>query len=187
MAQPLLGQGDGMGSGEVGEAGDVFADDVELKVDHGADFDVAEVGVGQGIGDDGHGEAVRPGVADGERNAIDRDGAFFDGEVASLHELAGHFVGKGELYGAVELAALDAAGGAVNMALHYVSVEAFVHHHGALKVDAVAGAQEAEVGAAESFFDGGDGVGRLLGQERGDGEAHSVVGHGLVDFEVVGE
>lgn len=34
----------------------VLTDDIELEVDAGADFDVAEVGVFKGVGDDGNAE-----------------------------------------------------------------------------------------------------------------------------------
>lgn len=62
----------GWSAGELGEAGEVFAEDVELEVDAGAGDDAAEVGVLEGVGDDGDAEAVALRVADGERDAVDR-------------------------------------------------------------------------------------------------------------------
>ncbi len=49
---------------ELGETGDVFADDVEFEVDAVADLDVAEVGVLEGVRDDGDAERARFAVAD---------------------------------------------------------------------------------------------------------------------------
>lgn len=40
------------------QAGDVFAEDVEFEVDAGACFDLAEVGMFEGVGYDGHTERV---------------------------------------------------------------------------------------------------------------------------------
>ena len=46
------------------QAGDVFAEDIELKVDDGAYVDVAKVGMLEGVGDDGHLEGIAGGIAD---------------------------------------------------------------------------------------------------------------------------
>jgi hypothetical protein len=41
---------------ELLQSGDVFAQNVELQVDDSADPDVAEIGVLEGVGDDGYTE-----------------------------------------------------------------------------------------------------------------------------------
>ena len=50
-------------AGEFGEAGEIFADNVEFDVYAGSNFEGVEVGVLEGVGDDGHAEGVALGVA----------------------------------------------------------------------------------------------------------------------------
>ena len=119
------------------QAGDVFAEDIELKVDDGAYVDVAKVGMLEGVGDDGHLEGIAGGIADSEADTIDGDAAFVDGEVALLGHLAIFWVFEGEIGGAVGIVHCDTSGSFVNMALHNMTVEASVHKHGALYIDFV--------------------------------------------------
>lgn len=111
------------------EGGDVFAEDVEFEVDVGAEGDAAEVGVLHGIGDDGYAEGAGGGVAHGEADAVDCDGAFFDGEVSAAAHFGGDVVGEAEVAGAVDVFDLVADGGAVHVALDDVAVQAAVHYH----------------------------------------------------------
>jgi len=120
------------------QTGYVFADDVELEVDDRAHADVLEVGVLKGVGDDGHLEGVACGVTDGERHAVDGDGALVDGEIAVASLVGIEVVGEGEIGGAVGVGHGGAAGCLVDVALYDVAVKTAVHQHGALYVDLVA-------------------------------------------------
>lgn len=143
------------------QAGDVFSEDVELEVDDGAYTDVAEIGVLEGVGDDGHLEGVAGGVADGERDAIDGDTAFVDGEVALLSHLAVFGIFEGEVGGAIGIVHGNATGRFIHMTLNNMAIEAAVHQHGTLYINLITHLQQTEVRAVEGFLHGGDGVRRL--------------------------
>ena len=66
------------------ESGDVFPDHIEFQVDFGAGDDGLDIGMLEGIGDDGDVKSVFFDVKDGEAGAIEADGAFFDDEVAEF-------------------------------------------------------------------------------------------------------
>ena len=70
------------------QACDVFAQDVELDVDNGSHFYVAEVGVVVSIGNDSHSEGVVGRLTDSERHTIDSDRTLVDSEVALASHLA---------------------------------------------------------------------------------------------------
>ena len=55
------------------QSADVFADDVELKVDHRAYLDIVEIGILKGVRDDGYLEGVISGVAHCETDTIHRN------------------------------------------------------------------------------------------------------------------
>lgn len=56
-------EGDGLTGSVLHQAGDVFAEDVEFEVDAGTYFDLAEVGMFEGVGYDGHTERLGCGIA----------------------------------------------------------------------------------------------------------------------------
>ena len=143
------------------QSGDVFAEDVEFKVDDGAYTDVAEVGVLEGVGDDGDLEGVAGGVADGEADAVDGDGAFVDGEITLPGHLAVFGVFEGEVGGAVGIVHRDTLGRFIDMTLNDMTVESSIHQHGAFYIDFIADLQQTEVRAVEGLLHGGDGVGWL--------------------------
>ena len=165
------------------QAGDVFAEDVEFQVDDGAHTDVAEVGVLEGVGDDGHLEGVAGGVADGEADAIDGDGALVDGEVALLGHLAVFGIFEGEVGGAVSIVHRNTTGRFIHMALNDMSVETAVHQHGAFYIHFIADLQQTEVRAVEGLLHGGDRIGTILDGD--DGEADAIMGDALIDFQFV--
>src|SRR5687768_10451405 len=84
---------------------------------------------------------------DGEADAVEGDGAFGGDE---FHEVARGFDGEAA-FGSH--GALDEAGGAVDVALDEVAVEAIAGLERPLDVDAVAGLEQAEVGFGEGFGD----------------------------------
>ena len=126
------------------------------------------------IRDDGD---VEPGpfyVENGEADTVEANGAFFDDEVAEFFwEFEAVFPT------AVELFAVDAGCGGIDVALNDVSVEAAVHHQASFEVDEVAGLPGAQIGFFEGFFDSGDAVEVVLCFF--DGEADAVMGDALVD------
>ncbi len=69
------------------------------------------------------------------------------------------------------------------MPLHDVSVEASVHHHGALHIDLVALSEQREVGAVESLLHGRDGVGAVGNGHHG--EAHAIVSNALINLQLI--
>ena len=170
---------------EVHDAADVFADDVELEVDDAADFDLVEVGVFVGVGDDGHLEAVILRVAYGEAHAVDRYRALLDGHVAFGGHLGVEVVDEGVVAAAIDQVDSFATGCLVYVALHDVSVEAAVHEHAALEVHLVAYLERAQIGAVESLLYGGDGVAVAVDVDHG--EAYAVVCDALVYLQFVRE
>ena len=94
----------------------------------------------EGIGDDGDVEFGSLYVKDGEADAIEADRAFFDDQVA---EFFGEFEAK--LPAAVELFAVEADGGGVDVALDDMTVEAAVHDQASFEVDEVAGLPVAQI------------------------------------------
>lgn len=168
------------------EACNIFAEDIELKVDTVAGAEGSEVGVLESVRYDGYAEVSGGGIADGEANPVDCDGSFLDGEVALCFELARYAVCECEDMAAVDFGDAVADGGAVDMSLYDVSVEAAVDFHGALEIDAVAGPEVAEIASAERLVDGSDGVSGV-GMKLYDGKAHAVVSYRLVDGELIGK
>ena len=135
------------------EAGDIFPDHVELEVDGGAGEYGLEVGMFEGVRDDGEVEFRLFYIEDGEADAVEADGAFFDDEVAEFFwEFEAVFPAS------VSVGAFEAGGGGVDMSLDDVAVEAAVHDHATFEVDEVAGSPGAQVGFFEGLFDGCDAV-----------------------------
>ena len=134
----------------------------------------------ESIGDDGD---IEPGllyVEDGEADAVEADGAFFYHEVA---EFLGEF--EAELPAAVEVFAIEAGSGCVDVSLDDMAVEAAVHDQASFEVDEIAGLPLAEAAFFEGFFDGRYAVEIVFLFFHG--EADAVMGDALVDFEFVGD
>ena len=87
-------------------------------------FYVAEIGVVECIGYDGDAECVGLGVADRKADAIYADRPFFNCHITFADHLFGHIVAEFEIAASFNLFDSDAFGGAVNMALHDMSVKA---------------------------------------------------------------
>ena len=64
------------------EAGNVFSQDVKLKIHDAPDLEGVKVGVFESVGDDADLEGLGCGIADGEAHAVDRHRTFVDREVA---------------------------------------------------------------------------------------------------------
>ena len=156
------------------QSADVFPDDVELQIDHRAFDDGVEVRQVVGVGDDGHLEAVRAGVADGEADAVDADRSFLDGHVALASHLRVSGVAEGVIPAAVGLAHVGADGRLVDVALDDVAVQATVHQHTALHVHTVAHVEQSEVGALQCLAHGSDGVGVVRAADDGQGDGLQV-------------
>ena len=141
-----------------------------------------KVGDFVGIGDDGHGKAAFLGVDHGEADPVDGDGAFGHGEVVLFG-----VVGEVEPPAAVLIDHFLTYGGLVDVPLHDVPVEAAVHAHAAFEVDLVTDLPRAEVGLQHGLVHGGHHVLPLPPIDTHHREAAAVVGHALVDAELVGE
>ena len=173
----------GQAPSDGGNARYVLADDVEFDVDCRAYLYVTEIGVLEGIGDDGHTERIGGGIAHGKADAVDTHGTFLHGDISLTRHFGGYVIAEFEIAAAVHLLDVGAQGGAVHVALDDVAVKTAVHHHAAFHVHAVARLEQAEVTAAESLLDGCDGVG-VAGNGH-DSKADAVMGHRLVDFQLV--
>jgi len=162
------------------ETGDVFPDQIEFQVNGGAGDDSLYIGMFERIGDDGNVKAIFFDVKDSEADAIERNGAFFDHEVAKfLWEF------EAEFPTALEFLSFCAGGGGIDVTLDDMAVEPAVHDHTAFQVDEVPGLPGIEAGLLEGFFDGGHAVG--IGQYFFDREAGAVMGDALVDLKFGGE
>src|SRR5579859_5814849 len=127
------------------KAGDVLAEDVGLDVDARSLRLLAPGGGAQRLGNEEEGDAI--GVehfVDGERDPVERDGAFSDHqrrEAVGQAKLDAHAFTDG-------LARGDLAD-AVDVAENKVAAQAIAESHRPLEVDPVAFAQAAEGGAGE--------------------------------------
>lgn len=123
----------------------VFGEDVDFKIEWIAGLEGVEIGGGVGVGDDGDGDLCFPcrGVVDGgdgEGDAFDGDGAFFD-------DVAGERCGRGEVEEPVGVFGCALSDGgesvevadAVDVALHDVSAEWGAGRGGEFQVDLRAG------------------------------------------------
>lgn len=167
--------------------GYVLSEDVKFDVYARAYLDVAEVGVLEGVRNDGDLERVGSGVAHGERHAIDGDRALVDGDISAAAHLLVGGIAEAEVPAAVGIGDIVAHGGGVHMPLDDVPVQAPVHHHGALEVDQVAGLQGSEVGARDGLGNSHHVVGRGSGVDGDHGEAHAIVSDRLVDGQFGGK
>ena len=107
------------------QACDVFAQDVELDVDNGFHFHVAEVGVVVSIGNDSHGEGVVGRLTDSERHTIDSDRTLVDSEVALASHLAVESVFESIVGGTISITFVNTGGSLVYVSLYDVSA---MHH-----------------------------------------------------------
>ena len=171
--------------GEFEVAGEIFANDIELDVDFGADLDEPEVRVLVGVRDNAHGYvpciALDVGFADREADAVDGHRAFVHAEVPPTDHLRRRVVRKAEIPRAVCLAALDASGFLIDVPLYDVSVQGFVERHSSFEIDVVTDLERIEVGETKRFLHSGDGVGVTI--RRNNRQTHAVVGDGLIDTE----
>jgi len=127
----------------------------------------------ESVGDDGDVKFGFFDVKDGEADAVEADGTFFDDQVS---ELFGEF--ETVFPTAVLIGAFEAGGGGVDVPLDDMAIEAAIHDHTSFEVDEVSGLPGAEIGFFEGFFDGGDAVKRAV--RFFYGEADAVVGKALV-------
>ena len=120
------------------ETGNVFAQDVKLQIDNGAHLNILEVGVLQGIGNDGYLECVICGIAYRERYAVDGDRTLVNGEIATKCHFLVLGILEGEVGRTIGIFFLDAGGCLVYVALNDVAVQSTIHNHRALDIDFVA-------------------------------------------------
>jgi len=160
------------------ESGHIFPDHIEFQVDFCAGGDGADIGVFEGIGDDGDVEFCLFDIENGQAGAVEADGAFFDDEVA---EFFGEF--EAIFPAAVEVAAFETNGGGVDVPLDDVPVEATVHHEASFEVDEASGLPVAEIGLFKGLFYGCDAVEVVL--YFFDSKANAVMGYALVNGQLL--
>jgi hypothetical protein len=162
------------------EPGHIFPDHIEFQVDGRTGRYGSDVGMLEGVGDDGDVKTVSFDVEDGEAGAVEADGAFFDDEVAVFS-----WEFEAEFPAAFEFVAFQTDGGGVDVTLDDMAVEPAIHDHAAFEVDEDAGLPGIEVGLLEGLFDGGHAVGVIFYFL--DSEAGAVMGDALVDLQFRGE
>ena len=158
--------------------GNVFSYHVEFEVVVGAGDDGLDIGVVEGIGDNGDIEFRFFDIKNSEAGAVEADGAFFDDEVA---EFFGEF--EAIFPAAVEVAAFETNGGGVDVPLDDVPVEATVHHEASFEVDEASGLPVAEIGLFKGLFYGCDAVEVVL--YFFDSKANAVMGYALVNGQLL--
>ena len=172
-------------AGEGGQALHVLGERIGLEVHAVADLERAEVGCLQGFGNQAD---LKPrGALTGGRNGGDGQGHAGDGDGALLRQQGCQFGGQVETQGAPRLVRGDGCEGTdrIHVALHDVPVEAAAGGQATLQIDAVAGVQVAEVGAAQGLAHGvGAELAGLQLVEVDSGEAYTVDGEGAAVFEV---
>lgn len=167
------------------EAGNVFSQDVKLKIHDAPDLEGVKVGVFESVGDDADLETVGGRLAYGETHAIDGHGTFIDGEVSSAGKFGVKVMGKSEDVASIGIGNLRAARRAIDVSLHDVAIKTSIYFHGAFHVHLIALFPESEVGVFERLVHGSDGVGVAL--DFHDGEADAIVRHALVDVQFPGK
>ena len=164
---------------------DIFPKDVELKVDDRPDGDIRKVRVRSCIGNDGYLETIGSRFTDGERDPVDSDGTLINSEVSALHHFTVVRVFESEIGASVCIFHVDAFCSLVHVSLYDVAVQPAVHEHRPFDVHAVSYLKQPEVGPFEGFFHGSHRIGVVL--DAYDGEADTVMGNTLVDFQFIGE
>jgi len=132
------------------------------------------------IGDDGDVEFCFFHIEDSEADAIETNGSFFDDEVA---EFFGKF--KPEFPAAVEIAAMGAGGGGIDVTLDDMSIEPTVHAETLFEVDELACLPLAKGAFFERFADSRDAV--VVVADLFDCQTDPVVGEALVDGQFAGK
>ena len=99
-----------------------MAKDVELDIYLATYFEVVEVGVFEGEGDDAYLEAVAGGVAHGKANTIHCDLTFVDGTIASLDSFVAYFVFEGVDVASFCVFDVCAGGCGIDMALDDMTI-----------------------------------------------------------------
>ena len=153
----------------------VFTNDVEFEVDFIFWVNRLNISMLECIWDNGDVEFGLFNIEDGEADAVEAYGAFFNDEMA---EFFGEF--EAEFPAAVLVRTFEADAGGVDVSLDDVAVEATIHDHASFEVDEVAGLPCPEVGFFEGLFYCGDAV--AVAGDLFDGEADAVVGQALVDL-----
>ena len=161
----------------------VFAEDVKLEVDDGADLDVFEVGILLGVGDDADGDVAFAALyirfAGGEADAVDGDGAFVHAEISAGDHLFGGVVFKAVVPASIGFVGVNTNGFLIDVSLDDMSVETSSHEHGTLDVDIIADLEEIEIGETQGFLHRGDGIEVTF--DLYDREADAVMGDRLID------
>jgi hypothetical protein len=157
------------------QAGHIFADHIEFDIHFVAGKDSFYIRVFEGVGDDGDGEIFLFYVKEGEADAIEANGTFFDDE-------GGEFFGEGETEfpTACLFVSIQAGGGAIDVSLDDMAVETSIHCQASFEVDEVAGLPVAQIGLAKRFVNGGYLVDVFLYGL--DGEAGAVMRDTLIYF-----
>ena len=104
------------------DACNILADDVELQIHLGADFDLVEVRVVVGIRDDVHLEGIVLGVADGEADTINGDTTLIDSHVALLRHFTVKNILETEGITTLLIYLRHTLSGLIDMTLHDVTV-----------------------------------------------------------------
>ena len=157
----------------------IFSNHIEFQVDQAAGLDGLHIGMSERIGYDGHVKAGSFYIEDGEADAVEADGAFFDDE-------AGEFFREfeTEFPAAVQVFSFGADRGGVDVSLYDVTVEAAVHDQASFQIDQVVPLPAFQVGLLEGFLDGRDPVGAVLYLFHG--ETDPVVRDALIYFQLSG-
>ena len=131
------------------QPGDIFPDHVEFQVDDTTGKDGLDVGMFEGIGDNGHAEFCLLYIKKGQADPIEANGAFFDNKVTE-------FFGKPEVKfpAAIQVFPFQAISSGIHMSLDNVTVEPAIHYETSFEVDAVSGLPGVEVGLFKGLFYG---------------------------------
>ena len=173
----LLGSAVGRARGE--QSLDVFGQDVELEIYEIARFEIAQVGVFQGVGNDPDTETVRGDFGHGEADTVDGDRSF-------VGNVAGKIRRQCDVDAEVGAFFLDGQdlGRAVDMSLHEVAAQPPFDPQGSLEIDRCAGFQTTEVGPLEALLEQVEHA--LVVALGGDGQATTIHGHAFADADAAG-
>src|SRR5690606_14127530 len=131
----------------------VFTNDIEFEVNRVADLHLVEVGMFEGIGDDGYGKPIGLRVHDRQADAIDRDGSLLYGNVA-LRPIEPEGVKPAALL-IVDRYTLR---GLVYMPLHDMAIQPVAHLRAAFEVNETPHLQGTQVALLKCFGNGRHGV-----------------------------
>ena len=166
-------------------ASQVLADDIEFQIHDSTWLDGMEIGVLEGVGNNANLKGILCGATHGKAHTVHGNASLVHRKIASSHHIRRSLVLERELETALLILHLGTYRRLIHMTLHDVPVKTTVHLHGTFHIHLISHAEQAEIGAFESFAHGRHRIAPVLYAHHR--EANSIVSHALVDGQLIHE